>query len=240
MSPWVAAVSSELFTCNERKIVVVIPSDPPSSLRLNPTASTVLIYTRKSSFSVGRRSAFAGLCDDSSEDEAPAAEDDKSEEEQPEPPVQAQAKQPANSGAVRRCWKSHPGMPEDPSLHDGDSEDEPPALCEDDSSSDDDSVAEPIVEATPQPEPEAQAKPRAKRARPPMAKHTPVLTRGLKKAMHNFFGWEPIYDDESGFPTRKEHRRMMREMRLGRTPSQETPISASSGGYLSTRTYGKR
>ena len=30
--------------------------------------------------------------------------------------------------------------------------------------------------------------------------------------MHNFFGWEPIYDDESGFPTRKEYRREMREI----------------------------
>ena len=30
-----------------------------------------------------------------------------------------------------RCWNSHPGMPEDSAIHDGESEDEPPALCED-------------------------------------------------------------------------------------------------------------
>ena len=162
-----------------------------------------------------------GLCDDSSDDEAPA-EDEVAEEVQPEPSVQAQAKPPASSGTVRRCWKSHPGMPEDPTLHDGESEDEPPALCEDDSSSDDDSESEPIVEALPQPEPEAQAKPSAKRERPPMAKHTPIFTRGIKAAMHNYFGWEPKYDNESGFPTRKTYRREMREVHRRREQEMRT------------------
>ena len=39
--------------------------------------------------------------------------------------------------------------------------------------------------------------------------------------MHNYFGWEPIYDDESGFPTRKEYRREMREIHR-RREMQET------------------
>ena len=80
-------------------------------------------------------------------------------------------------------------QPGDPTLHDSD--DEPPALCEDDSSSDDDSEAEPIVEAIPQPAAAAQAKPTAKRVRPPMAKHKPVFTRGHTQAMLKFFGREP-------------------------------------------------
>ena len=65
-----------------------------------------------------------------------------------DPPAESQAKQPdQRPGTTRRCWKSHPGMPPDPSLHDDNSPDEPPAHCADDSEPDTDIEGEPHAEA---------------------------------------------------------------------------------------------
>ena len=65
----------------------------------------------------------------------------------PDPPAESQTKQQDRPGTTRRCWKSHPGMPPEPSSHDDDSPDDTPALCDDDSDSDADSVDEPPAEA---------------------------------------------------------------------------------------------
>ena len=85
-----------------------------------------------------------------------------------------------------------------------------------------------IVEARPQSAAEAQAKPTAnKRVRPPMAKHTPVFTRGHTKAMREFFGREPVHDDDddgSAHPTKKQLKKT-REMRtVYQWDSEEPPV----------------
>ena len=136
-----------------------------------------------------------GLCDDSSDDEAPA-EDEEAKEEQ-----------------LR-----------DSTLHDGESDDEPPALCENDSSSDDGSEAEHVVEAKPQHAAEAQPKPTAKRVRPPMAKHTPVFTRGHTQAMLKFFGREPGHDDESAQSTKKQLNKTRETRTVYQCNSEEPPV----------------
>ena len=77
----------------------------------------------------------------------PAQADPRPPDHRPDPPTESQAKQQDRPGKTRHCWKSHPGMPPEPSSHDDDSYDEPPALCEDDSDSDADTEAEPPAEA---------------------------------------------------------------------------------------------